>query len=47
MFAVGVVVPGKKEKQPELVGVAKSEVVRMDYKTRAILERWPYMMIKR
>ncbi len=47
MFAVGVVVPGKKDKQPELVGVAKSEVMRMDYKTRAILERWPYMMIKR
>ena len=47
MFAVGVVVPGKKEKIPELVGVAKSEVLRMDYKTRAIKERWPYMMIKR
>ena len=47
MFAVGVVVPGKREKQPELIGVAKTEVMRMDYKTRAILERWPYMMIKR
>ena len=47
MFAVGVVVPGKREKQPELVGVAKAEVLRMDYKTRAIKERWPYMMIRR
>lgn len=47
MFAVGVVVPGKRDKQPELIGVAKDEVMRMDYKTRAILERWPYMMIKR
>lgn len=47
MFAVGVVPPGKREKVPEMLGVAKTEVLRMDYKTRAIIERWPYRMIKR
>jgi hypothetical protein len=47
MFPVGIVVKGKRDKQTELIGVAKKEVLRMDYKTRAIIERWPYMMIKR